>query len=286
MHSEKTMNSGQNHSPISSPFKGDQRGSGGALLRPRPADGHKGTFGHALLVSGKYGMAGAAVLAARACLRSGVGKVSVAVPQRNNDILQIAVPEAILVHDRHAERFTTPIATDSYQAVAIGPGLGTADDTAQALHAQLLLCQGKPLVLDADALNILSLHPEWAADIPGGTILTPHEGELRRLTAAGIDTGRFVLVHKGHPTQIIADGQTWLCPWGNDGMATAGSGDVLTGIIAGLLAQGYPPCDAALLGVSLHALSGDAATAALGAHSVTASDLIAHLPEAFLQIGG
>ena len=259
------------------------------LWRTRPADGHKGTFGHALIISGKYGMAGTSVLAARSCLRSGVGKVSVGIPRRNNDILQIAVPEAILVHDANEERFTTPIAPAPYDAIAIGPGLGTADDTAEALHQQLLLCKSAadvPLVLDADALNILSQHPEWAGDIPDDTILTPHGGEYRRLTDAGIDLSRFILVRKGHPTHIVTCDDEYVCPWGNDGMATAGSGDVLTGIIAGLLVQGYAPLDAALLGVSLHALAGDAATAVLGSHSVIASDIINHLPAAFSEVVG
>ena len=262
-----------------------------SLLKPRPQDGHKGTFGHALIIAGKYGMAGASVLAARACLRTGVGKVTILCPHKNNDILQIAVPEAILKHDPSETIFSQATDIEAYDAVAIGPGIGTENVTAQALHEQLKLIressQKCPLLMDADALNILSLNPTWADDIPDGTIITPHKGEQRRLRDAGINLDRFILVDKGHPTKIILpSNDIYTCPYGNDGMATAGSGDVLTGIIAGLLAQGYDSEAAAILGVTLHALAGDAATAALGSHSVIASDIIEHLPEAFKIIRG
>lgn len=245
-------------------------------IKQRPADGHKGTFGHALIIAGKYGMAGASILAAQSCLRSGVGKVTVCCPKKNNDILQISVPEAILLHDPSDTCYTTPINTDCYDAIAIGPGLGTEPQTAKALETQLQMCTA-PLVIDADALNIISLHPEMQRFIPAGTILTPHEGELHRLKDANIDLSPFIVVHKGHPTKI----GDWQCPYGNDGMATAGSGDVLTGIICGLLAQGYSPLSAAQLGVTLHALAGDIAAEELGHHSLIASDIITHLPQAF-----
>ena len=270
-----------------------------SLLKARPADGHKGTFGHALIIAGQYGMAGASVLAARSCLRSGAGKVTVLCPQKNNDILQIAVPEAILRHDVSPTHFSEPLDITPYDAAAIGPGLGTSAETAQALRTQLRIIKESPkpcpLILDADALNILSQNPSWACDIPDNTIITPHKGEQKRLLDAGIDLGRFILVDKGHPTRIIlpipADAPTrslsndiFTCPFGNDGIATAGSGDVLTGIIVGLLAQGYESKEAALLGVTLHALAGDAAAADLGHHSVIASDITEHLPQAFSRI--
>ena len=257
-----------------------------SLLKPRPADGHKGTFGHALIIAGQYGMAGASVLAARSCLRSGAGKVTVCCPQKNNDILQIAIPEAILRHDASPTHFSEPIDIAAYDAVAIGPGLGTSAETAFALHEQFKMIKSAsaecPLILDADALNILSQNPSWTCDIPDNTIITPHKGEQKRLRDAGIDLGRFILVDKGHPTRIILPTHDiFTCPYGNDGMATAGSGDVLTGIITGLLAQGYDSESAAILGVTLHALAGDAAAADLGHHSVIASDITEHLPEAF-----
>lgn len=260
-----------------------------SLLKPRPQDGHKGTFGHALIIAGKYGMAGASVLAARACLRTGVGKVTVLCPHKNNDILQIAVPEAILKHDPSETFFSEAIDIEAYDAVAIGPGIGTSTETALALHEQAKMIKESslkhPLLMDADALNILSENPSWADDIPDGTIITPHKGEQKRLRDAGISFDRFILVDKGHPTKIILPSNDInTCPYGNDGMATAGSGDVLTGIITGLLAQGYESQDAAILGVTLHALAGDAATAALGSHSVIASDIIEFLPEAFKKL--
>ena len=262
-----------------------------SLLKPRPQDGHKGTFGHALIIAGKYGMAGASVLATKACLRTGVGKVTVLCPHKNNDILQIAVPEAILRHDPSETLFSEAIDIEAYDAVAIGPGIGTSTETALALHEQIKRIkessQKHPLLMDADALNILSQNPSWADDIPDGTIITPHKGEQKRLRDAGINLNKFILVDKGHPTKIILpSNNVYTCPYGNDGMATAGSGDVLTGVITGLLAQGYDSESAAILGVTLHALAGDAATAALGSHSVIASDIIDFLPEAFKIIRG
>lgn len=258
------------------------------LLRQRPADGHKGTFGQTLIIAGQWGMAGASVLAARSCLRSGVGKVCVCIPRRNNDILQTSVPEAVLLHDISEVRFSGAVDVSAYDAVAIGPGLGTHEETAAAFHGQLLRTDNTPLVLDADALNILARHPEWADDVPDNAILTPHGGELERLRRAGISLSRFVTVMKGHPTLILPphcpQEEAYLCPWGGSGMATAGSGDVLTGIIAALLAQGHSPLEAALLGVSLHALAGDAATEALTEYCVTASSLTDYLPAAFSAV--
>ena len=256
-------------------------------------DGHKGIFGHALLVAGSYGMAGAGILAGRGCMRSGVGKLTVHIPQRNNDIMQTALPEAILHHDEDDMRWTSmPVDTASgtaYNAIGIGPGIGTRQETSDALHRFLESMAGchVPMVLDADALNILSLHPDWLALLPQGTIITPHPLEYRRLVEAGACMDNVILVLKGHPTTITIPGvipAQYVCPYGNDGMGTAGSGDVLTGIILGLLAQGYPQRDAAILGVSLHAISGDIASEALGRHSLIASDITDYLPQAFKQI--
>ena len=264
-----------------------------SILRPRPVDGHKGTFGHALLVAGSYGMAGAGILAGRSCMRSGVGKLTVHIPKMNNDIMQVALPEAILHHDEDDMRWTSmPVDTapgTAYNAIGIGPGIGTRQETSDALHRFLESMAGchVPMVLDADALNILSLHPDWLALLPQGTIITPHPLECRRLVEAGACMDNVILVLKGHPTTITIPGDTpaqYVCPYGNDGMGTAGSGDVLTGIILGLLAQGYPQRDAAILGVSLHAISGDFASEALGRHSLIASDLTDYLPQAFKLI--
>ena len=261
-----------------------------SIIRPRPAEGHKGTFGHALLVAGSYGMAGAGILAGRGCMRSGVGKLTVHIPWRNNDIMQVALPEAILHHDEDDMRWTAMPLDASvpipYNAIGIGPGIGREEKTAEALYKTLLELNFTevPLVLDADALNILAEHPQWADMIPNGTIITPHPLEYRRLVEAGACMDNVILVLKGHPTTITIPGNPsakYECPYGNNGMGTAGSGDVLTGIILGLLAQGYPPQDAALLGVGLHALSGDLAASELGQHSLIASDLIKYLHKAF-----
>lgn len=264
-----------------------------SILRPRPVDGHKGTFGHALLVAGSYGMAGAGILAGRSCMRSGVGKLTVHIPQKNNDIMQVALPEAILHHDKDDKRWTAMPLDASvpipYNAIGIGPGIGTGQETSEALHRMLeaMAATSMPMVLDADALNILAQNPGWFALLPTGCIITPHPLEYRRLVEAGACMDNVILVLKGHPTTITIPGDTpaqYVCPYGNDGMGTAGSGDVLTGIILGLLAQGYPPRDAAILGVSLHAISGDIASEALGRHSLIASDLTDYLPQAFKQI--
>ena len=262
-----------------------------SIVRPRPHDGHKGTFGHALVIAGQYGMAGASVLAAKACMRSGVGKLTLHLPLRNNDILQISVPEAILHHDTSETHFTSTLTDLSpYQAVAIGPGIGTYADTVEAVESQLALLRGKPCVLDADALNCLSLSPSLQSLVPAMSILTPHPGEYRMLAACTPPSSfasrhQVILVLKGHPTRIyVPNGEVWQCPWGNSGMGTAGSGDVLTGIMAGILAQGYTAVETAILSVSLHALAGDAAASVLGCHSLVASDIIDYIHAAFRQI--
>lgn len=264
-----------------------------SILLPRREDGHKGTFGHALLVAGSYGMAGAGILAGRGCMRSGVGKLTMHIPRKNNEIMQVALPEAILHHDDCDRHWTSlPIPSSSpitYNAIGIGPGIGLENDTARALYQMLNRISQEPLpmVVDADALNLLAQNPEWFALLPQDTIITPHPLEYSRLMEAGIRTDNVVLVLKGHHTTITIPGtlkEQYVCPYGNDGMGTAGSGDVLTGIILGLLAQGYSPKDAVLLGVSLHAISGDLAAGQLGRHSLIASDLVEYLPKAFQQI--
>ena len=268
-----------------------------ALLKKRDPFGHKGTFGHAFLVAGKYGMAGAAILATKACFRCGVGKVTVHTPSRNNDILQISVPEAIVSPDLDERIFTSAVGTDPFSAMAIGPGIGTDHRTAIAFieevrHARI------PLVIDADGLNILSDHKGWLQQIPKMAILTPHPLEFKRLGNRSIDSYStlneamemavqqgFYIILMGHYTAVCTpEGKVFFNPTGNSGMATAGSGDVLTGILLALLAQKYTAKDACLLGVYLHGLAGDIAAEHLGETSVTASDIIAYLPEAFQRL--
>lgn len=265
-----------------------------SCLPPRSPYGHKGTFGHALLVAGSRGMAGAAVLAARAALRSGVGKATVHTPSCNLAVLQIALPEAIVSSDADNDGCTQLPAPAAFDAVGIGPGLGCTDGAKQVLSAALQAVRA-PMVLDADALNLLSLHRELLAQLPESAVLTPHPGELARLfpearksesllacaRQLAAERGIYVLM-KGHRTAICApDGRLFFNTTGNSGMATAGSGDVLTGVLTALLAQGVAPLEACLLGVYVHGMAGDFAAEALGERSVVASDIVERLPQAF-----
>ena len=267
------------------------------MLKPRSPFAHKGTMGQAFIIAGSYGMAGAAVLATKACLRAGAGKVTVHTPKRNVSILQNCVPEAVLQIDREETTFTETVSTEQFQAMAIGPGLGTTDQTAVALIAQLrrTTC---PIVADADALNILANRRAWLQQLPKGIILTPHPKELERLEGQCIDSyerltkARNLAEHlegyvllKGHYSALcLPDGRVVFNPTGNAGMATAGSGDVLTGIICGLLARGYSQQEACSIGMYLHGLAGDLAAQELGEESLIASDLIRYLPKAFLRL--
>lgn len=266
------------------------------MLKTRSTFAHKGMMGHAALVAGQRGMAGAAVLASRACLRSGVGKLTVHTQEANRAILQVAVPEAVLNVEK-ADCFTDTFNMDSYDALAMGPGIGTSEDTMQAMH-DLLVDVHQPLVLDADALNLLVSHQQWFQQLPEHTILTPHRGELERLvghqensynllqkTLLFARQNKVIVVMKGAFTAVVTpESKVFFNPTGNAGMATAGTGDVLTGIIVSLLAQGYTAEEAARLGVYVHGLAGDYAADRLGQISLVASDIIDSLPQAFQQI--
>lgn len=266
------------------------------MLRERSDFAHKGSMGHALLVAGSYGMAGAAVLSAKACLRSGVGKVTVHTPRRNNDILQISIPEAIIHHDIDENIVTQPVESSAYNAIGIGPGMGTDEHTAVVVMTQLRSAEKIPAVVDADALNILANHRSWYMQLPEGLIFTPHPKEMDRLsdTPAIDDYDRLMkacelaqrlhayVLLKGHYSALcMPDGQVVFNSSGNSGMATAGSGDVLTGIITALLARGYSRRDAAIVGMFLHGKAGDFAAVAYGKESMVAGDIIDCLPDAF-----
>jgi len=267
------------------------------LLLKRSPFSHKGQMGHALLVAGSFGMAGAAVLAARACLRAGVGKLTVHTPRRNVAVLQTTVPEAILHMDREETFFSEAMSTDTFQAMGIGPGIGTNEQTCIAMIAQIRRAQC-PVVADADAINILATRKAWLQQLPKGMILTPHPKEFDRLEGHSIDSYERLLkarqmaeriqgyiVLKGHHTAIcMPDGHVVFNGSGNGGMATAGSGDVLTGIITGLLARGYNQPNACMLGVYLHGLAGDLAASEIGEESLVASDIVSYLPKAFLAL--
>ena len=259
--------------------------------------GHKGTYGHALLVCGSYGKMGAAVLAARACLRSGVGLLTVHVPKCGYVVLQTSVPEAMAETGADENMFTQTPDIQKYSAVGIGPGLGTAPETALALE-QLIRLAEMPLVLDADALNLLAQHPEWWALLPENSILTPHPKEFERLfgnTSNDVERNdlqrakaqehRVFIVLKGAHTAIAApDGTCLFNSTGNPGMATGGTGDVLTGILTGLLAQGYSSLHACMLGVYLHGLAGDRAAEIMSQEALTAGDVVECIGKAWQGI--
>ena len=263
----------------------------------RSAFAHKGQMGNALLIAGSYCMAGAAVLAARACLRSGAGKVTVNSPKRNIPIIQTSVPEAIIQNGTEETFFAEAVDTEDYDALGVGPGMGQSEQTAIALITQLRRTQC-PIVVDADALNMLANHRSWQQQLPKGIILTPHPKELDRLEGHSADSYERLtkarnlaqrlqgyVILKGHYTAIcMPDGRVSFNSTGNAGMATAGSGDVLTGILTGLLARGYKSQDACIVGVYLHGLAGDMAAQDLGEESLVASDIISYLPHAFKRL--
>ncbi len=266
-------------------------------LGKREKYAHKGNYGHTLLVAGSHGKIGAAVLAARACLRAGTGLLTVHVPQCGYAIMQAAVPEAMTLTDKTENHVSEVADTERYAAIGIGPGLGTHEATAQALYG-LLQRTRRPMVLDADALNILAQHPDWLALLPPGSILTPHPKEFERLAGKAADDchrldlarrlaakHRVVVVLKGaHTAVVLPSGRILFNSTGNPGMATGGTGDVLTGIVTALLAQGYPPEQAAVLGVYLHGAAGDGAAQSKGQHALIASDVVDFLPGAFMAL--
>lgn len=264
------------------------------LLKKRPKFSHKGTFGHALIIAGSNGMAGSAVLSSKAALRSGAGLVSVHSADCNRTILQTAVPEVIFKSDSGNDFISKIDDVENYNAVAIGSGIGTRTETVEML-GNFLKKLNVPCVLDADALNIIGKHKEMLKLIPKNSILTPHPKEFERMF--GVSNNSYdrmikaqqmaknygiIIVLKGAHTLIsMPDGKLFFNSTGNSGMATAGSGDVLTGIITGLLAQGYKPEEAAKLGVFIHGRAGDLALKNESKESLIARDIIASLGKAF-----
>ena len=269
------------------------------ILKKRDTYAHKGTFGHAFLICGSKGKMGAAVLGAKACLRSGAGLVTVHIPSSGNFILQTAIPEAMISLDSDENIFSESPDLSSYSALAIGPGLGQADATQRALK---LLIQNStiPLILDADAINILGENKTWISFIPKGSIFTPHPKEFERLVGKSsndfdrnriqrefsIKYGVYVVLKGAHTAISTPEGSCYFNMTGNPGMATGGSGDVLTGILAGLKAQGYTSLETCLLGVFIHGLAGDLAAQELGQEALIAGDIIQYLGHAFCSIYG
>ncbi|ODT53956.1 MAG: hypothetical protein BGP01_02030 [Paludibacter sp. 47-17] len=269
------------------------------LLRKRSRFAHKGNFGHLAIIAGSKGMAGASILAAKAALRSGVGLLTLHGPEGNRCILQTVTPEVMFEADRNTDCVSEFYHSDRYDALAIGCGLGTRTVTVEMLR-QFLNHLNEPCVFDADALNIMAAHPKMLESLPEGSILTPHPKEFIRLFGDSPNSYhrlmkaremamqyQIVLVMKGAYTKVVApDGTIYFNSTGNPGMATAGSGDVLTGIIGSLLAQGYHPVTAARLGVYLHGLSADLALEQESEESLMAGDIIAGLGKAFRMLAG
>lgn len=267
------------------------------LRLPRTKFSHKGRYGHALLIAGAWGKMGAAVLAARACLRSGVGLLTIHTPGCGNMVLQSTVPEAMLQVDQ-AERHWTEIPDlQGFSSIGLGPGIGRAAATAVVLK-DLIKRARVPLVLDADALNLMAENLELLSALPQNSILTPHPKEFERLfgktehdfqrnelqRSKAQQYAVFIILKGAHTAIACPDGTCWFNSTGNPGMATGGSGDVLTGILTGLLAQGYDSKTACLLGVFLHGLAGDLAAEALGQEAMIAGDLIEYLGRAWLEL--
>ena len=260
------------------------------LLHKHDADSHKGTYGHALLIAGSTGKTGAALLASESCMRSGVGLLTTHLPKSAMLPLQVYLPEAMISVDESDDCFSQVPDLQKFDAIGVGPGLGKAAETVAALK-KLLKEAEIPLVLDADALNIISENKELLSILPKNTIITPHVKEFERLFGECEDKQqrielqsvmaqkyKIIIVLKGAGTTIaLPDGRCFVNTTGNPGMATAGSGDVLTGIILSLLAQRYTPEEAAIIGVFMHGRAGDKAASQLGMESMIAGDITKNL---------
>ena len=267
-----------------------------SIFKPRSNFAHKGNYGHAVLLCGSYGMMGAAVLSSLGCLKSGVGKLTACVPQCGYQIMQVTVPEAMC--EVKGENFLQhPLSIEKFNAVGIGPGIGLFPSHKEMLQ-HVFNTANKPIVIDADALNIIAQEPSLLTSIPAGSIITPHPKEFERLfgktqnsferlqlAMAKANEFNMHIVLKDHYSFIACPGQKgYFNSTGNPGMATAGSGDVLTGILTGLLAQGYNPIQASLLGVYLHGLAGDIAAAKFSQEAMTARDLCHCIGDAWKQL--
>ena len=264
------------------------------MLKPRGKFAHKGNFGHALSISGSYGKMGAAVLSAKACLRSGAGLITSHIPKVGYNIMQTSVPEAMVSIDKSDKFISLLPDISKYTAIAVGPGIDKKEETQKMLK---LLIQNSviPLIIDADALNILSENKTWLAFLPKNSILTPHPKEFERLTGKLINDnerlqkqkefsvkfGVYVIYKGAYTTISTPDGKLFFNSTGNPGMATGGSGDVLTGMLLGLKACGYSSLDASILGVYLHGLAGDIAKEQLCEVSMIANDIIENIANAF-----
>jgi len=263
------------------------------LINPRLRFTHKGTYGHLLLIGGQKGMMGSMVLSSKSAMRSGAGKVTVILPKCGIDILQTTCPEVMVMpssNDKYVS--TTDMSLEPF-VVCIGMGLGQSEEARIALQYYLDSSEN-PMLIDADGLNIISNHRELIKKIPAKSILTPHQGELKRLLGEWKDdhdkiesvkqfskTYDLIVVSKDAYSFVVYKEQVYINSTGNPGMATAGSGDVLAGLISGLVAQGYSTLNASILGVYIHGASGDNYASKYDQQSLIASDLIENFKEVF-----
>lgn len=267
------------------------------MLKVREKFDHKGKYGHGLIIAGSFGKIGAAILGTKAALRTGIGLITCHVPGCGYQIIQTSVPEAMVRVDSNERFLSDTVSVEAYDAVGIGPGIGNEAATQKAFHS-LLINSGKPMVIDADGINILGENKEWLSELQPGTILTPHVKEFERIAGETENSYsrlerqiefaakyKCIVVLKGAYSSVVTPGgKVFFNSTGNPGMATAGSGDVLTGIILSLLSQGYSAEDASLTGVYLHGLAGDSAAEMLGFESIIASDIIDNIGNAFLKV--
>jgi hydroxyethylthiazole kinase-like uncharacterized protein yjeF len=260
-------------------------------IKKRSIISNKGDYGHALIISGEKGCMGAAVIAAKAALRSGLGLLTVNVPTKERDVLQCAIPEAMLMM-----RETTMLRLDKFSAVGIGPGIGTSQFAKDLLANVLQQCK-KPLLLDADALTMLSASKKLLSSVPNNTIITPHAKEFDRLFGVHQHTDerlitainkakehQIIIVLKGHETAIVSSEEQYYNTTGNAGLAKGGSGDALTGIITSFLAQGYSPFNAACMGVYIHGLAADITLEEQSMETMLITDVIQNFGKAFKSI--
>jgi ADP-dependent NAD(P)H-hydrate dehydratase / NAD(P)H-hydrate epimerase len=267
------------------------------IIKHRTKFSHKGTFGHGLLIAGSYGKMGAAVLSASAGLKAGAGLITAHIPKKGYTIIQTAVPAAMVSIDTSKKVFSDLPYLANYNAIAVGPGIGLHEKTQSALKL-LIQDAGMPLIIDADAINILAENKTWISFIPKNSIFTPHPKEFERLVGKTADDFErnekqrefsvnfqsYVILKGAHTAITCPDGTCYFNSTGNPGMATGGSGDVLTGILLGLKAQGYTSLETCLLGVYIHGLAGDIAAEKWGYEALTAGNITHNLGKAFQKI--
>lgn len=266
------------------------------MYRPRLKFSHKGTYGHSVIIGGSYGKIGAVQLASNACLSVGSGLVTAFIPKCGYHSLQTAVPEVMVLTGSREKNISGIEIPFEPSAVGIGMGIGLDDDTVLAFGT-FLKEMGRPMVIDADALNILAQHPEMLKDVPELSVLTPHPKELERLvgkwkddfeklekTKAFSSEYNVIVIIKGAHSMTIYKNKGYINTTGNPGMATAGSGDVLTGMITGLMSQGYATLQAAIFGVYLHGLAGDVCASKNGYEAIKATGIVENIGSAYMEL--